>query len=469
MKKYNNLSIIIPVINERANLIKLLPLLRERYPGLTIVISDDGSSDGTDVFIQKDIKFSSGPLIYLDRKKNELLTSIENFNSEAYYSDALKIRETAGLTASVIDSLVIANTEYFAVMDADFQHPVNLPGDLLDALKDNTVSVAHRKTLNDFPLKRKMMSKLGNFIANSVLPSYAQAKDPLSGAFSGRTEEFRSLIESKEDFRLEGFKVLFDFLKMLPEDSSVANVGYDFQMREEGESKIGFKQIRCFYRSVFDKQTIRFISGVILMMIMLIIGTYLILRYGDIYISTRVRAFGKDYPTISRAFRIITNYGHHVYHLSFLYILINGYRKKREDMIRLGWTYVLVQLIASIIICGGIKRLFGRPRPRGGLYDFKPLTNRSAFHSFPSGHTTDAFSSAGVIWGYSKSYMFSITAFIFSSLIGFSRIILNAHFPLDVVAGMVLGFGTGLILTYVRFRRPQTRRQSFRTDKEKSF
>ncbi|NLB35061.1 MAG: phosphatase PAP2 family protein [Elusimicrobia bacterium] len=470
MNNFDNLSIIIPVINELANLKKLLPILRQKYPGLTIIVSDDGSTDGTRDYIAEDAKTTTTPLIYLERKGNEFISSknISDSLSEIFYSDKLKIRDTAGLTASVLDALLICTSENFAVMDADFQHPVELPGNLVEKLDDHTLSVAHRKTLKDFPPHRKLMSLFGNFISNSVLPSYARAKDPLSGAFAGKTEFFANMIETKEDFGLEGFKVLFDFLKLLPKDSKIANVGYDFQMRSMGESKIGFKQIRCFYRSVFDKHTVRFISGVLVLMVCLLIGNYLVFKYGDINLSTRIRALGKDYPSVSSAFRIITNYGHHLYHFIFLYILVIGYIKKRKDMIRLGWTYVMVQLLVSIAICGAMKMIIGRPRPRTGLYDFKHFSGKSRFRSFPSGHTTDAFSSAGVVWGYSRSYILSIIAFIFSGLVGFSRIILSSHFPLDVVTGMVLGFGGGLIITYIRFRKPETRRKSYGQDKNKS-
>ncbi len=44
------LSIIIPVLNERENLVVLLPLLRQQFPGAEIIVVDGGSSDGSWAF-----------------------------------------------------------------------------------------------------------------------------------------------------------------------------------------------------------------------------------------------------------------------------------------------------------------------------------------------------------------------------------------------------------------------------------
>lgn len=54
------LSVIIPVLNELANLQQLLPLLRAYYPEAEIVVIDGGSTDGSWAFIQQqaDVKSS---------------------------------------------------------------------------------------------------------------------------------------------------------------------------------------------------------------------------------------------------------------------------------------------------------------------------------------------------------------------------------------------------------------------------
>ena len=59
-------------------------------------------------------------------------------------------------------------------------------------------------------------------------------------------------------------------------------------------------------------------------------------------------------------------------------------------------------------------------------------------HSFPSGHTNAAFSAAGLLIGlFGGVYWAALTP---AFLVGYSRIYLGVHFPLDVLAGALLGF-----------------------------
>ena len=44
---YNDVSIIIPTINEGKNISNLIKLTKKLYPKIEIIVSDDGSIDGT--------------------------------------------------------------------------------------------------------------------------------------------------------------------------------------------------------------------------------------------------------------------------------------------------------------------------------------------------------------------------------------------------------------------------------------
>jgi len=63
--------------------------------------------------------------------------------------------------------------------------------------------------------------------------------------------------------------------------------------------------------------------------------------------------------------------------------------------------------------------------------------------SFPSGHTAAAFAIALSLLGAAPALV--IPALILAFAVGFARIYLGVHYPIDVVFGALLGCFTGLI------------------------
>jgi membrane-associated phospholipid phosphatase len=96
-----------------------------------------------------------------------------------------------------------------------------------------------------------------------------------------------------------------------------------------------------------------------------------------------------------------------------------------------------------------LKATTGRLRPSdisptGDFSDswFKYKGLRVGATSFPSGHTIAAFAVATVVADHSKKTWVKVAAYGLASVIGFSRVTLQAHFPSDVFAGAVLGYAT---------------------------
>ncbi len=104
----------------------------------------------------------------------------------------------------------------------------------------------------------------------------------------------------------------------------------------------------------------------------------------------------------------------------------------------------------SALITQILKHSLSRPRPRimdTTQWEVGP-TLESGLDSFPSGHTSGSFSMAMVL-----SYYFPKGKIVWFGLASFNtlcRIIKGSHFPTDVLGGMIIGIGSGLVLVYAR-------------------
>ena len=120
--------------------------------------------------------------------------------------------------------------------------------------------------------------------------------------------------------------------------------------------------------------------------------------------------------------------------------------------------FLVTALTASAagLLTYGIKVWIERPRPV-----LPALMLRPESFAFPSGHASSSFACATVLAAYAPRWR--VPLFVLAALIGWSRIYVAAHYPLDVLVGAVLGVIVGFAtLTLVRAlpRLAAARRQS---------
>jgi undecaprenyl-diphosphatase len=108
-------------------------------------------------------------------------------------------------------------------------------------------------------------------------------------------------------------------------------------------------------------------------------------------------------------------------------------------------TKVLVTLIATLVLIDILaKHLVARPRPLGyqpSFYIFYVQT-----YSFPSGHAASSFASAVVLSAADPKRTFWY--YTLAVLISLSRLVIQAHYPSDIIVGALCGMmiGTSALL-----------------------
>ncbi|MBI5115676.1 polyprenol monophosphomannose synthase [Candidatus Poribacteria bacterium] len=143
--------VVVPTLNERENLEKLIPAILAVDNGLDVLVVDDNSSDGTG-------------------------TVADQFALETGRVHVLHRPMRMGLGSAYVDGFKYAvkstNARYVMEMDSDFSHDPKYIPDFLQAIREADLVVGSRYlkgiSIVNWPLNRLIISKIGNWYARSI-------------------------------------------------------------------------------------------------------------------------------------------------------------------------------------------------------------------------------------------------------------------------------------------------------------
>jgi len=92
-----------------------------------------------------------------------------------------------------------------------------------------------------------------------------------------------------------------------------------------------------------------------------------------------------------------------------------------------------------------VKEIAGRPRPAEIFEDVIVRGSPATGNGYVSGHAAVAAALAAAVTPY-LSRKWQVAVWVIAALVGFGRIYVGAHLPLDVLGGMAMGWAIGSIV-----------------------
>jgi len=215
--------IIIPTFNELENIRKMIPDILGRYDDVDILIVDDGSPDGTGVFVEQLTRES-------DRVK------------------LIKRPSKMGLGTAYIQGFKYAlknGYDYIFEMDADYSHDPKEIGNFLNSIKNYDLVLGSRyKTgvnVINWPMRRLMLSYFANSYTRFVTGL------PVRDATGGFKCFRRKVLESidLESIRSNGYAFQIEMtFKAYKKGFKIIEIPIIFTDRFHGTSKMSKKIVR---------------------------------------------------------------------------------------------------------------------------------------------------------------------------------------------------------------------------------
>jgi len=210
------LSLVIPTLNERENILPLLERLDAALAGIDweVIFVDDDSRDGT----------------------SDHVRSVARRDPRVRCLHRIGRR---GLSTACIEGIMASAASYVAVMDADLQHDESILPRMLATLREEPydIVVGSRYVsgggIGAWDSRRAKASGLATRLSRLICKT--EIADPMSGFFMLRRETFEAAVRQLSG---QGFKILLDLLASSPEPPRLKELPYQFRQRQFGESKL---------------------------------------------------------------------------------------------------------------------------------------------------------------------------------------------------------------------------------------
>ncbi len=216
------LSLVVPTYNEAGN----VGLLVEKLTGLLdricpndyeLIIVDDDSPDQTWEIARS--LLSEYPNLRVMRRTTE-----------------------RGLSTAVIRGWQVSRGRLLGVIDGDLQHPPEVLEKLLaELVSGSDLALASRHVvgggISEWSVFRRMTSRGAQILGLMIAPQVVgRVSDPMSGYFMVRRSSVTDQILNPQ-----GYKILLEILGR-GDIEHISEVGYVFQERQDGESKVTWRQ-----------------------------------------------------------------------------------------------------------------------------------------------------------------------------------------------------------------------------------
>ena len=225
------LSIIVPVFNERGNVDELLSSLEKNLAGLNweVIFVDDDSPDDTAAHVRQ------------HGRRNPRVRCIQRLGRR-------------GLSAACIEGMLASSAPYLAVMDGDLQHDESLLPQMLAMLKQDNLDIVVGSryvaggSAAGLNADRAAISRLATRLSRRFIPQ--ELRDPMSGFFMLRREVFDDNVRNLSGF---GFKILLDIFASAKRELNFVELPFEFRDRRAGQSKLDNQVAWDFFMLLADK------------------------------------------------------------------------------------------------------------------------------------------------------------------------------------------------------------------------